>query len=121
MTKQEISKLMAVIALEFSGRFEVSDERVSLWQETLGNISYKLAMKAIVRAIRESGQFPPNVGTIYEICCEIIAEHNRKIRLAQKEQQFALPEPIDPVKLEEGRKMLRDLVVNLSSKVKGVV
>ena len=119
MTKQEISKLMAVIALEFSGRFEVSDERVSLWQETLGNISYKLAMKAVVRAIRESGQFPPNVGTIYEICCDIMAAHNRRIRLAQKEEQFKLPEPIDPAKLQDGRKMLRDLVASLSSKVKG--
>lgn len=117
MTKQEISKLMAIVALEFSGRFDVTEERVSLWQEALSGFDYPTCLRAVMQSLRECGQFPPTVGTIYEKACEAVQANRRALEI-EKSKQPLLPAPIDPVVLENGRKMLRDFLAGV--KVKGI-
>lgn len=118
MTKQEISKLMAIIALEFSGRFDVTEERVGLWQQTLGSVDYQTGLKAVVKSLRECGQFPPTVGTIYENILDVWDSERRALERSKQMRPLALPQPIDPDALEIGRKMLRDFLSGV--RVKGI-
>lgn len=64
MNKSEMGKLMTVIAVEFGGKFPITEERVQLWLNILGHASGPEVSRAIAQVIGESRDFPPSVGAV---------------------------------------------------------
>jgi hypothetical protein len=119
MTKDEMLKLMGLIAIEFGSRFEVSEERLMLWGEIIGGVDFPTAKKAVISVIGECSDFPPNVGKVREEISEIRLRQNRELKRIASEAPAPI-KPVDPIVLEKNKKMLRDFLEKTASKVKGI-
>jgi len=69
VTDVETARLLAVIALAYP-TFEVSPQKVALWQDMLQSVDFSLAQRATRRHIAES-KWAPTVAEILDACREV--------------------------------------------------
>lgn len=116
MNIQEITRLMEVLGTEYPKTFEVTPERMKLWQAILEPVEYHEACAALVDLLREARPFPPVVGEIYQ---HVNTTRRSRAKAAQIEsiETKALPPPeISPEQIEKNKKMLADLSKDLAAK-----
>ena len=115
MSKSDILKLMAIIATEFSGRFEVTDERVGVWLNIIGHFEYQDAQAGVMAAIAASGQWPPTVG---EVRNKIADSRKARYRADERRREARRLIGIDRDRevVARGRALLRKCVDDISKK-----
>ena len=128
MTRQEVAKLMALITVEFSGRFDVTEDRLGLWSQALQRVAYEDGKEAVVKAVIGAGQWPPTVGDVVKKLEEIF--DRRRYRQLEQLEQRRLEEQKQisqhrPIEVEgpssPGLEMLRKLIGDLNAKTKEIV
>lgn len=114
MTKTEVAKLMTTIAVEFSGRFEITPERVDLWFSILGKYEFKEGNAAVIQAL-SLATFPPSVSEIRNVL-----DTNRKtayrlaaLNLNKKQMQT---EPYNPEVAQRCKTLLSDFIEKMKNK-----
>ncbi len=72
MTRNEMSRLLAVIAAAFP-RFQVDDSGITLnvWHEMLGDLDYAVATTAVKKLIMQN-TFPPAIAEVRKAAMEIL-------------------------------------------------
>ena len=93
MTRDEVLRVMGIIATEFGALFEVSEERAMLWTETLGKLAFHEAQRAAIALLVEDREFPPRVGEVYQ---RALMVRDRDRREAESRRPL-LPAPIPVV------------------------
>lgn len=68
--KSEVSKLLTIMA-DMYPKFEVSDLKVALWYDMIGDLSYEVAQTALKKVMLTS-HYPPTVADIRKAAAEII-------------------------------------------------
>jgi hypothetical protein len=111
MNAKEITKIMAIIATEYPRQFDITEERVKLWQAILAHAQYSEASFALATVLSEARPFPPAVGEINQAILSQRVDNRR--RIAATTQQ-ALPEP--PIPPEKAKAMFKKLVEDLAAK-----
>jgi hypothetical protein len=114
MTKNEITKLMALISVEYAGRFDVTEERVTVWENILRSFDYRDGQAGVLQAIGASGQWPPTVG---EVRAKINDARKERARLELRAHDSRrLIDHRDEAAIAKGRELLRDCVLKITSK-----
>lgn len=111
MNKEEISKIMAIVAVEFSGRFTVTPERVGVWWQILGDYTFQEGQRGVIRAIGNAGQFPPSVGDVRNVL-QALRKEDRRQELIRRDSNRMIDHR-DPKAIEFGRELLRNCVASL--------
>lgn len=72
MTRNEMSRLLAVIAAAFP-RFQVDDSGITLnvWHEMLGDLDYQVAQLAVKKLIMQS-TFPPSIAEVRKAATDML-------------------------------------------------
>jgi hypothetical protein len=98
MTKAEVTKLLTITAAMYP-KFEISNIKIELWADLIGDIPFKVAQAALKKVMMTS-EFPPTVAEIRKAAAEITTPKNEVMDAGQAwgEVQRALkkwgwPEP----------------------------
>lgn len=116
MNIQEITRLMEVLGTEYPKNFEVTPERMKLWQAILEPVQYWEACEALVDLLREARPFPPVVGEIFQ---HVVSKRRSAAKAKQIEtmEKKALPPPeLTPEQIEKNKAMLAQLSKDLAAK-----
>ena len=70
MNKQQVAKTLAVIAAAYPN-FEVSDLKIQVWQEMLGDLGYEVVQQAVKICILKS-DFPPSIAALRKASVDLI-------------------------------------------------
>lgn len=131
MEIEQVAKLMALIGVEFSGRFETTKDRLGLWAQALVKVDYEDGKAAVCQAMISAGQWPPTIGDVVKKLEEIYERKRyrqlQKIEADKEKQskQFLIncdnPEPISNGGKSPGHELLKKLISDLSKKTKEIV
>lgn len=113
MQRTEILKLMAIIASEYAGRFDVTPERVEVWENILKSFDFIDGQAGTVAAISASGQWPPTVGEVRNKVNDARKERARRNQVAADSRRM-ISDHRDPAAIEKGRALLRDCLSKIS-------
>lgn len=70
INKLEVAKLLTVMAAMYP-KFEVTDVKVALWHDMIGDLPYELAQTALKKVMLTS-HFPPTVAEVRKAAADII-------------------------------------------------
>ena len=65
MNQEETLKLLAVMCSAYPS-FEVTDERIILWEEMMEEVPFDLAIEKLRKIMKTPREFAPSIGMIYE-------------------------------------------------------
>lgn len=116
MNIQEITRLMEVLGTEYPKNFEVTPERMKLWQAILEPVEYPEACAALVDLIREARPFPPVVGEIFQHVLINRRSAAQKIRIQTAEKKALPPPELTPEQIEKNKSILAQLSKDLAAK-----
>lgn len=97
MNRDEVLRVMGIIATEFGGLFDVTEERAMLWEGVLAPLEYHEAQRAAIALLTEDREFPPRVGELFQRGLMI----RRRDYADAEARRPKLPEPQKPEPTEE--------------------
>ena len=109
MDREQVTKIMGLIALEFGGRFDLSPERLDLWVEILQGSDFRAAQQATVRLLARPSGFPPQVGEVLEEANEIERGWREEARRKAERRAALEAPPPTPRTPEEQAKLDADV------------
>jgi hypothetical protein len=97
MNREEVLRVMGILATEFGGLFDVTEERAMLWVGVLEPLDYHEAQRAAIALLTEDREFPPRVGELFQRGMMI----RRRDYSEAEMRRPRLPEPKAPEPTEE--------------------
>ncbi len=114
MERDEVLKIMGLIAVEYGALFEVSPERAKLWHAQLEPLDRDDVERAVMGLLGEDREFPPRIGEVRTSACGVM-QRRAQIAAAGGSKVLALPEP--HAMNEENRQKCIEMLRECSKKI----
>lgn len=120
MKRDEVIKIMQLIATEKGARFPVTVERIDLWHEILGHVDFAHARAATMRLLSEATDWPPDAGNVRQIA-KVVAVEEATRSAVRRDMQVKMDAPtMTPEEEKASRErvsaLLRGCLEKLSAK-----